>query len=200
MPSDWEFRYQSNDTPWDKGEAHPALIDFLKVHPVHGRVLVPGCGFGHDVRAIASAGAGHADVLGLDIAPSAVQGARGISACDASGGSYELADFLALPHGYHGGFDWVWEHTCFCAIDPEVRPDYMANVAQALKPHGRFLAVFYLNPDRAPGEAGPPFGVSTTELDGLFDPQFELMRDWVPARTYPQRKGRERMRLYVKRA
>lgn len=199
MPSDWESRYQNKDTPWDKGEANPALIDFLKGHPVHGRVLVPGCGFGHDVRAIASAGAGHSDVLGVDIAPSAVQGARGISACDASGGRYELVDFLALPPDFHGGFDWIWEHTCFCAIDPGARPAYVTSAAHALKPRGQLLAIFYLNPDLAPGENGPPFGVSTGELDALFDPQFELLRDWIPSRTYPKRKGRERMRLYVKR-
>jgi len=199
MSTDWESRYQSNDIPWDKGEASPPLIDFLRTHPVQGRVLVPGCGFGHDVRAIGRAGAGRADVLGLDLAPSAIQGARGISACDAAGGRYEQSDFLALPQQYHGAFDWVWEHTLFCAIDPAVRPRYAASVCAALKPGGRYLAVFYLNPKLEPGESGPPFGVAPRELDALFDSAFELMRDWVPQKAYPGREGRERMRLYVKR-
>ena len=199
MPTDWESRYRSNDTPWDKGEASPALVDFLQKHPVRGRVLVPGCGFGHDVRAIARAGAGLAEVLGVDIAPSAIRGAQAISACDASGGTYEEGDLLAIPEIYWGAFDWVWEHTCFCAIDPDRRLQYAAGVAAALKPGGRFLAVFYLNPEMDPGQTGPPFGVTPRELDALFDSAFELMRDWVPAKTYPNRAGRERMRLYVKK-
>ena len=199
MQTDWESRYRSNDTPWDKGEASPGLVEFLRTHPIHGCVLVPGCGFGHAARAIGRGSAGRAEVLGLDIAPSAVRGATAISACDASGGIYETGDFLALPEKCRGAFDWVWEHTCFCAIPPDQREQYAGSVASALKPGGRFLGVFYLNPELAPGEQGPPFGVTTRELDALFEGAFELMRDWVPAQTFPNRAGRERMRLYVKR-
>ena len=71
--TNWEAQYQAADTPWDKGAASPGLIDYLLENPVRGRVLVPGCGFGHDVRALA----GTADeVIGIDIAPSAIDGAR----------------------------------------------------------------------------------------------------------------------------
>ena len=199
MPTDWEARYQNKNIPWDHGEASPPLVDFLRTHPVQGRILVPGCGFGHDVRAIGRAAAGKADVLGLDLAPSAIHGSQGISACDASGGRYEVGDFLSLPEQYHAMFDWVWEHTLFCAIDPGMRPHYVASVGSALKPGGRYLAVFYLTPKLKEGETGPPFGVTPRELDALFDSRFELMRDWTPQRAYSGREGRERMRLYVKR-
>src|SRR6185436_510590 len=73
MPTDWESRYRSGDMPWEKGAAHPALIAFLKSNPVHGRVLVPGCGLGHDVRALAATAD---EVVGLDLAPSAVRVAK----------------------------------------------------------------------------------------------------------------------------
>src|SRR5690242_3179241 len=54
----WEARYQSKDMPWEKGEASPGLVDFLEAHPglPRGKVCVPGCGTGHDVRAWANAG------------------------------------------------------------------------------------------------------------------------------------------------
>ena len=29
MSTDWEAQYQANDTPWDKGEASPGLVDWL---------------------------------------------------------------------------------------------------------------------------------------------------------------------------
>jgi len=53
-----EQRYKTGDTPWEKGEASPGLIDFLRETPppVKGSVLVPGCGFGRDARAWAEAG------------------------------------------------------------------------------------------------------------------------------------------------
>src|SRR5690349_19537326 len=54
MSTEWENRYQKGETPWEKGEAHPALISFLRRTPVAGRGLVPGCGSGHDVRALAA--------------------------------------------------------------------------------------------------------------------------------------------------
>jgi SAM-dependent methyltransferase len=195
----WEERYQNRDTPWENGEPSPGLADYLSESPLHGRVLVPGCGFGHDVRVIARAGAGKAEVLGVDIAPSALEGARALSLRAASGDHYELADLLALPPHLQGVFDWVWEHTCFCAIDPAMRVRYVTAIAEALKPQGQFLAIFYLNPSLDPGKQGPPFGVSTAELDALFDPRFELLSDWLPKRAFPKRKGRERMRLYARR-
>ena len=48
MPTDWEAHYQQGDMPWEKGAPSPGLVDFLASEPVPGRVLVPGCGAGHD--------------------------------------------------------------------------------------------------------------------------------------------------------
>lgn len=194
MPTDWEANYQRNETPWDKGAPSPGLVDFLRNEPVLGRVLVPGCGLGHDVRALAATAD---EVVGLDIAPSAVKGARTFPAV--GGESYELADLFALPPRLLGCFDWVWEHTCFCAIDPAMREAYVAAVAEALRPGGHLLAVFYLDPGHDhPGE-GPPFGVSKAELDALFAPRFTLVREWLPENAYAGREAREWMRVLLRR-
>lgn len=194
MPTDWEANYQRNETPWDKGAPSPGLVDFLRNEPVRGRVLVPGCGLGHDVRALAATAD---EVVGLDIAPSAVKGARTFPAV--GGESYELADLFALPPRLLGCFDWVWEHTCFCAIDPAMREAYVAAVAEALRPGGHLLAIFYLDPGHDhPGE-GPPFGVSKAELDALFAPRFTLVREWLPENAYAGREAREWMRVLRRR-
>jgi SAM-dependent methyltransferase len=194
MPTDWEANYQRNETPWDKGAPSPGLVDFLRNEPVRGRVLVPGCGLGHDVRALAATAD---EVVGLDIAPSAVKGARTFPAV--GGESYELADLFALPPRLLGCFDWVWEHTCFCAIDPAMREAYVAAVAEALRPGGHLLAIFYLDPGHDhPGE-GPPFGVSKAELDALFAPRFTLVREWLPENAYAGREVREWMRVLLRR-
>ena len=189
-PTDWEDRYRTGDMPWEKGAPHPALIDFLKSNPVHGRVLVPGCGTGHDVRALAATAD---EVVGLDIAPSAI--ARAKTQPAVGGERYQLGDFFALPPKMRGAFDVVFEHTCFCAIDPLLREKYAVAVASALKPGGHLLAIFYLDPGLDPGESGPPHGVTREELDDFFSPRFSLLREWKPAATYPGREGRETCRL-----
>jgi len=200
MPAtDWDARYQSGDTPWEKGAPHPALVDFLREENnapliAAARILVPGCGCGHDVRALADA---DAEPLGIDIAPGAIIRAEAFE--KAARERFELADLFALPERFHGAFDAVWEHTCFCAIDLAMRPHYVTAIANALKSHGHLLAVFYLDPGHANESEGPPFGVTREELDGLFGTHFQLVREWVPARTYEGREGRELMRILQKR-
>jgi len=183
----WETRYRQGDTPWDKGAPHPALLEYIARHPLAGRVLAVGCGYGYDARALAAA---RSQVTGIDIAPSAIRRAESFAKAGAE--DYELADLFALPAHLKGRFDWVWEHTCFCAIEPSMRPAYVRGVLEALQPDGHLLAVFYLDPG---GEDGPPFGVSVEELDGLFAEHFALLEEWAPAATYPGRENRERMRL-----
>lgn len=194
MPTDWEDHYLRGDTPWEKGAPSPPLMDFLAAESVQGRVLVPGCGLGHDVRALAAQGA---EVIGLDIAPGAVEAARAFPS--AGDERYELADLFALPPHLRGSFDWVFEHTCFCAIDPAQRPAYVEAVAGALRPGGKVLAVFYLDPGQSSPEAGPPFEVSLAELDRLFSPRFRLLREELPARAYPGREGKEWLRVLALR-
>ena len=75
--------------------AAPPLRAFLATHPIRGRVLVPGCGLGHDVRLLAEQGA---SVVGLDIVPKAVRQAQADYAVGDE--RFEVADFLNLPDRY----------------------------------------------------------------------------------------------------
>lgn len=190
--TDWEDLYQRGETGWDKGAPAPGLLAFLETHPLTGRVLVPGCGRGHDVYALAEAGA--REVVGLDLAPSAVAQARQHpKAC------YVVGDLFALPESLQGVFDAVFEHTCFCAIPRVRRDDYARSVAQALTPGGLLLALFYLNPrDNSDPTLGPPFGVTVVELEAHFTPHFTIVRAEPPAATYPGREGREVLWLLQK--
>ena len=198
MPTDWEACYRAGDTPWDKGAPAPPLLEWLE-NPAHrfgGRVLVPGCGLGHDVRAVAATGQAE-EVCGLDVSPAALAAARQVPA--AGNEEYVAADLFDLPPGLRERFDWVFEHTCFCAIDPARRADYVRAVAEALRPGGRLFAIFYLQPwnqgEPPPPGGGPPFGVEVAELDELFAGAFECVEEWVPKRSYAGREGRELVRL-----
>jgi ubiquinone/menaquinone biosynthesis C-methylase UbiE len=168
------------------------LVDFLHAHtgPVRGPVLVPGCGTGHDVRAWANAGY---PATGYDIAPSAIHLCESHPFTGTPRPEYRVGNFLEdVPTG---AFDWLFEHTLFCAIAPAQRDAYTAAVNRWLRPGGTFLAIHYLNPEHPDG---PPFPVTRDELFARFTPQFDLVAEWVP-RSYSNRTGRELMVWWRKR-
>ena len=184
---DWETRYLSGDTPWDKGCAAPPLVDFLTRYQIQGSVLVPGSGPGHDVRCLAAQGA---TVTGLDISDTAIRQAQ--EAPSIGGEIHEQGDLFHLPESWQKRFDWIVEHTCFCAINPALRTNYVRAIEKALKPGGHYFAIFYMIPD---SEQGPPFGATKEEIGQLFDPELELLEEWIPAQTFDGREGRELCQL-----
>lgn len=188
--TDWDQAYQENFTPWDKGQPSPPLVEWLERHPLVGRVLVPGCGVGHDVAHLIAHGA---DAVGLDLAPTAI--ARAQAAYPQHAERFILGDLFA----FRGQFDAVVEHTCLCALPPELRTQYRDAVAALLKPGGWLVGVFFINPQMDPGETGPPFGIATDELTALFGEQFELVEDYVPQAAFPGREGRECVRVMRRR-
>jgi SAM-dependent methyltransferase len=189
--TDWEARYQSGDMPWEKGAPSPGLVDFLAAHRgLTGKtVCVPGCGTGHDVREWAKAGF---EVFGFDLSPSAIRLSRERTLAAGLHAEFRLADFLRDEPPFL--FDWIFEHTLFCAIDPDERELYVSAALRWLKPGGQYLAVNYLIPDRD----GPPFGTTREELMERFAPRFELLTEWVP-RSYPNRTGLELMMRWRKK-
>ncbi|MFO8026805.1 MAG: methyltransferase domain-containing protein [Opitutales bacterium] len=189
MPRDWNSAYENDDAPWDKGYAAPPLVEFLSKRAVCGRVLVPGCGTGHDVRLLATQGA---DVTGLDIAAGALRKAATFP--QTGGERYERGDFLNLEEKYHDSYDWVVEHTCLCAIEPAQRVAYATSLKRALKPGGYFLAVFFREVPDYSGD-GPPHPISEQEIDQLFGGDFEPLESFVPQESYPSRPvGSEEVR------
>lgn len=184
-PDDWEQKYQADEAHWDHGGASPGLVEFLREHRdlAKGTVAVPGCGTGHDVRAWAESGF---QAHGFDIAPTAVRLAKEQTKAAGLEAAFTRFDFLNDPPPEP--FDYLWEHTLFCAIHPDQRDQYVRAVNRWLKPGGIYLAVNYIvcDPD------GPPWPVTAAELWRRFQPSFELLDQWVP-RSYPNRCGKERM-------
>ncbi len=190
---DWEGRYQQQDTPWNKGFAAPPLVEWMEENEFRGKVLVPGCGTGYDVREIARSGA---FAIGLDLAPSAINFADSQPRVGTE--RYRLANFLELPPELVGAFDFVFEHTLFCAIDPALRATYVQSAAASLVPGGHLVAIFYLDVGERDGD-GPPFGTSREELNELFGSAFETVEEFVPKRAYEGREGCELLRVLKRR-
>lgn len=189
----WEQRYKSRDAGWDLGEATPPMVEFFSSErgpKPPARVLVPGCGRGHDALFLAKLGF---NVVAVDFAKQALDSLRRRrrnlwippEKCKTA-----RFDILHLPDRYHASFDIIFEHTCFCAIDPSLRNHYAEMAAQVLVPGGLLVGLFYPFRDAAPG---PPFPVTEIEMNIRFSVAFDLLSIETPASSVERRRGEERL-------
>ncbi|PSN17570.1 SAM-dependent methyltransferase [filamentous cyanobacterium CCP5] len=182
----WQQRYQEGPPRWDLGQPAPALVDWLTAPtvPVPGRVLVPGSGRGHDALLLARHGF---EVMAVDFAPEAIAATR--EQAEAAGLSIQCLqrNIFELTPEYSHQFDYVVEHTCFCAINPDLRPAYVHLMADLLKPGGRLIAIFFTH--SRPG--GPPFGLSPEAVTPLFSDRFHLLSLEPVKNSVPSRRGEE---------
>ncbi len=185
-PEFWESRYQDGTTRWDIGQPAPPLVSLLQSQqaPPPGKTLVIGCGRGYD--AILFAQAGH-DVIGVDFAPSAIAEATQLARQANLSVVFYQEDLFNLPQQYSHYFDYVVEHTCFCALPPEKRSDYVNLVHSLLKPSGELLAVFFTHHY----SGGPPYGIQPPEIRELFTPKFDIIALEPVTNSVPSRQGEE---------
>ncbi len=192
--TDWALRYAQGDTPWDKAMPAPPLSEGIARGLFSGRMLVPGCGKGHDANALVQIPG--CSVLGVDIVPEAVEAARRAYVAPGVPLEFAVADFFDPSALYPESFDAVVEHTCFCAIDPTMREVYATSASRVLKRGGVLFGIFFINPDAG---VGPPHPVTREEISRLFDPYFEPVDEWVPKTCFPGREHRELVRVLRKR-
>ncbi|MBF2001995.1 MAG: methyltransferase domain-containing protein [Synechococcales cyanobacterium M58_A2018_015] len=181
-PEFWEGRYQEGTDRWDLGQPAPPFVSLLQSDdaPPPGRVAVLGAGRGHDALLFARAGF---EVIGFDFAPSAIEAATASAQQQGLAARFLQRDIFELASEFPQQFDYVLEHTCFCAILPEQRVDYVRLVQRILRPRGELIALFWAH--SRPG--GPPFGVRPEELrqyfSGAFEPLlFQLAHNSVESR------------------
>jgi SAM-dependent methyltransferase len=185
-PDFWDTRFRGGVTPWDAGGPPAALQRFLESESRGLKVLIPGCGSGHEVRAFAAHG--H-DVLAIDFSDAAVEAAQ--RALGALATRVRQADFFALGEG---PFDLVYERAFLCALPRRLWPAWGARVAQLVRPGGRLAGFFFIDDN----ERGPPFGIAPDALHALLDPAFGLEADApvAPGESIPVFRDKERWQVW----
>jgi len=155
----WEDKYRNQETGWDRGDFSPALTAWLKqVQPC--RILIPGCGRGHEVLELARRGFA---VTAIDIAAPAVKHLQAELDSKELTATLIHADLFELTLE---PFDAIYEQTCLCAMPPVQWPDYEGWLYAHLKSGGKLLAQFM----QTDAEAGPPFHCEIAEMEKLFSP------------------------------
>uniref|UniRef100_A0A0D9WM18 Methyltransferase domain-containing protein n=1 Tax=Leersia perrieri TaxID=77586 RepID=A0A0D9WM18_9ORYZ len=185
----WEKSWESGVTPWDLGKPTPIIEHLVKSGTLpKGRALVPGCGMGYDVVALASP---ERFVVGLDISSTAMEKAKQWSSSLPNADCFAfLADdiFKWKPSEQ---FDLIFDYTFFCALDPSLRSAWAETVGDLLKPDGELITLIYLISDQ---EAGPPFNNAVTDYQKVLEPlgfKAVLMEDNELA--IKPRKGQEKL-------
>lgn len=184
MPEFWEGRYRENVTPWDLGQPAPPFATLIRERReefLPGKMAVLGAGAGHDAAFFGQNGF---EVVGFDYAEGAIERA---TARYGQWVNFVQANIFEIPEAYRGTFDYVLEHTCFCAIPMERRRDYVEAARRLLKPEGRLIGLFWCHQE----EGGPPFKTDRQELETLFSPYFRFESVTVPESSAEGRRGQE---------
>ena len=182
----WDQRFAEGNTPWDRGAANPQLGLWLTAGALKPcRILVPGCGSGHEVAVLAQAGF---DVTALDYSPEAI--ARTRKQLDAAGLKASLVEADALAWQAQRPFDAIYEQTCLCALYPDQWRDYADQLERWLAPGGTLFALFvqFARPGAADGEIqGPPYHCDINAMRALFPaPRWSWPKPPYPRTTHPR--------------
>ncbi len=139
--------------PWDLGEPQPAVVRLASAGAFTGAVLDAGCGTGDNALHIASLGL---DVVGFDVAATAVSIARAKAAERGADAEFLVADALRL-HGLGREFDTVLDCALLHTFDRDERRRYLASLASVVRRGGRLHVLCFS--DVGPGPRGPhPLG------------------------------------------
>lgn len=186
-PEYWDEAYRLGNVTWDLGFPTPVFNNWINHQKVKLSICVVGAGNGWD--AINFAKKGH-NVTAVDFALSAISNMRS----EATNSNVKLnilhSDIFDLNKIFQEKFDIVLEYTCYCAIDPSMRKDYISIVNTILKPRGKFVALLFPL-DKEINEGGPPYGVSLSNTLNLFDKYFLVDKYEYPVDSIEARKGRE---------
>ena len=158
--NEWENRYQQGQTGWDRGEASPNLLYWLESEILTPcRILIPGCGNGHEVLTLAEKGF---DVVAIDIAPTPVENLRKRLNDRQLSAEIIQTDFFSWESGKP--FDAIYEQTSLCALHPDKWESYEQLLYHCLKPEGKLFAQFMQTGE----EGGPPFHCDIAMMTDLF--------------------------------
>ncbi|MBI2960964.1 MAG: methyltransferase domain-containing protein [Betaproteobacteria bacterium] len=175
--------------PWDAGRVPQSLEQFVARHSGRGRVLVPGCGTGYEVRLLAEAGF---EVTAIDFSEEAIEAGR--RALGSHAHLLRLADFFRFE-GDQPHFDAIYERAFLCALPRRIWGDWATRTAALLRPGGLLFGLFYFDNNAK----GPPFGIGAAELDALLSPSFDLVENEAVSDSIPAFAGRERWQVWRRR-
>ena len=190
---DWQKHYAEDDLRWDLGQVAPPFVRLWEEGKLgQGRVIIPGCGRGHEVLFLAGNGF---QVTGLDYAPGAVEllsrslQEKGVQA------DILHQDFFELGDNHISRYDLMLEQAFFCAIHPSRRSAYVETAARIIKKGGLLAGLFYETNEKG----GPPFNTTPADILEHFSDEFDIETLERTPHSVEKRKDNELLGLLRKK-
>lgn len=156
----WDASYHDGPPPWDIGRPQPVFVRLAAEGTLAGSVLDAGCGTGENALHVAALGL---PVLGVDVAPMAIEAARQKATARGLAAEFAVADAFDLM-SLERTFDTVLDCGLFHTFDREERPRYVASLA-AVTARGATLHVLCFSDD---GPDTGPHPISRDDLNAAF--------------------------------
>lgn len=147
----WDDSYAAREAPapWDIGRPQPEFVRLAEAGKLRGELLDAGCGTGEHALLAQAHGA---DVVGVDVSPTAIARARAKAAERGLKARFEVGDALNL--GQLGlSFDTIIDSGLFHVFDDTDRERYVASLASVLRPGGTCYLMCFS--DLQEGTMGP---------------------------------------------
>ncbi len=160
----WNNRYETQETGWDLKTISPPLKAYIdQLSNKNLRILIPGCGSGHEAEYLLKQG--FQNVTVIDIAPLAVDKMKSYLS-DYHNIKIICADFFT----HTGEYDLILEQTFFCALNPDLRTKYVQKMSELLSKNGKLVGLLF----GVQFPKNPPFGGSREEYLELFLNDFQI--------------------------
>ncbi|MGE5107581.1 MAG: methyltransferase domain-containing protein [Sphingobacteriales bacterium] len=164
----WDNRYQQKETGWDIGYVSTPIREYIdQLTDKNISILIPGCGNSYEAEYLLKTGFGNITLI--DISPTLTK------KLEEKFNTYLKKQLTIITGDFFnlkGQFDLIIEQTFFCALNPQLRKNYVNKMYELLKPGGKLIGVLF-NRDF---EGGPPFGGSKEEYEKLFVEKFEIKK------------------------
>lgn len=161
----WSQRYQNQHTEWDLGQVSPPIRHYMEqVTNKNLTILIPGSGNAYEASFLFKKGFNHTFVL--DISKEPLQRFKQ--------GNPEFPENQLLHKNFfsfEGSFDLILEQTFFCALHPDLRPQYVEKMLSLLRPGGKLVGLLFDDPLF---QDHPPFGGNRDEYLTYFHPHFNI--------------------------
>jgi SAM-dependent methyltransferase len=165
----WDQVYRDGHPPWDIDRPQPAFVRLAEDGEMVPPILDCGCGTGEQALMLAARGL---EVVGLDLAPSAIAAARRKAAKRGLSPDFMVGNALTL--GDLGRqFATVIDSGVFHVFNDADRARYVSGLAAALRPGGVLHLLCFS--EHTPGSNGPR-RVTQAELHAAFADGWEVER------------------------
>ena len=178
----WNTKYKNQDTRWDLGAVSPPLKSYFdQLTNTDLRILIPGGGHAHEAEYLHNNG--FKNVYVVDVSEIALQHFKNRVPTFPEAHIIQK-NFFELDMI----FDLIIEQTFFCAITPNLRPEYAKQTHNLLATKGKVVGLLFNVPLY---QDHPPFGGHQDEYHGYFKDNFKIQSMEACYNSHESRAGRE---------